>query len=197
MAMNQLGLGLSAARHHEASLSVKEAELSLRRRLGDSERNILVVQGNLTNTYHKLGRFEEALSMERDIYSGRLKLLGEEHLQTLSAAANYAMTLKDLERFEEAKELFRKTLPVARRVLGETNILTLRMPWSYARALYLDASATLDDLREAVETLESVTRVWTRVFGEAHPETPRVQESLKQARAALAARAAASSSGAA
>ena len=61
----------------------------------------------------------------------------------------------------------------------------------------MDASATLDDLREAVETLEDVARLWKRVFGEAHPETPRVQGALKQARAALAARAAASSAGAA
>ena len=168
----------------------------VRRRLGDSERNILVVQGNLTNTYHKLGRFEEALSMERDVYSGRLKLHGTEHAETLSAAANYAMTLKDLERFEEAKELFRKTLPVARRVLGETNILTLRMLWSYARTLYLDARATLDDLREAVETLEAIAPLWKRVLGESHPETPAILRALKEARKALAARAASSSSAA-
>ena len=53
-------------------------------------------------------------------------------------------------------------------------------------ALYTDPSATLDDLREAVETLESVARVWTRVFGEAHPETPRVQSALATARKKLA-----------
>ena len=66
-----------------------------------------------------------------------------------------------------------------------------------ARCGHLDDAATLDDFREAVEILESVAPLRIRIFGEAHPETPRVQESLKQARAALAARAAASSSGAA
>ena len=54
----------------------------------------------------------------------------------------------------------------------------------------MDASATLDDYREAVETLESVARFWTRIFGPAHPETPSVQGALKEAREALAARAA-------
>ena len=68
---------------------------------------------------------------------------------------------------------------------------------SYARALFEDDCATLDDLREAVETLESVASLQTRILGEAHPETPRVQAALKEAREALAARAAASSSGAA
>ena len=42
--MNLLGNGLSAAGHHEDALSVKEAELSMKRRLGASEDNILIVQ---------------------------------------------------------------------------------------------------------------------------------------------------------
>ena len=38
--------------------------------------------------------------------------------------------------------------PVARRALGENDDLTLRMRWNYARTLYKDPGATLDDLRE-------------------------------------------------
>ena len=56
-------------------------------------------------------------------------------------------------------------------------------------ALYKDPDTTLGDLREAVETLESVAPVWTRIFGEAHPETPKIQAALANARVALAARA--------
>ena len=68
------------------------------------------------------------------------------------------------------------------------------MRWLYAVALHHDPDATLDDVREAVETLESVTPSWKRIFGPAHPETAQVQVALKNARRALAARAAASSS---
>ena len=131
-----------------------EAELSMLRRLGGSEENILVAQNNLANTYEKLGRVEEALRMRQEVYSGRLKLNGEEHEMTLKEANNYASTLVSLERFEEAKSVLRKTMPVARRVLGESNDLTLKMRWNYAKALYKDPGATLDDLREAVTTLE-------------------------------------------
>jgi tetratricopeptide (TPR) repeat protein len=113
-------------------------------------------------------------------------LLGER--QRVNPPSNYAVSLKNLDRFEEAKSLLRKSIPVARRVLGETDVLTLRMRWLYAMALYEDPDATLDDLREAVERLESVARVWTRVFGEAHPETQRAQGALKDARKALATR---------
>ena len=36
--------------------------------------------------------------------------------------------------------------------------LTLKMRWIYAKALYKDPGATLDDLREAVTTLEDCNR---------------------------------------
>ena len=93
-------------------------------------------------------------------------------------------------RYAEAKSLYLKMIPVARRVLGESHNLTLKMRWSYATALYVDPSATLDDVREAVTTLESVAPTWKRVFGGAHPETPKVHRALANAREALAARAA-------
>ena len=47
-------------------------------------------------------------------------------------------------------------------------------------------SATLDDLREAVTTLEDLVPLWTRIFGEARPETPRVHGALATAREKLA-----------
>ena len=84
----------------------------------------------------------------------------------------------------------RKTIPVARRVLGKNSDIMLKMRWLYANTLYMDARATLDDVREAVATLEDVARLWTRIFGGAHPETQKVQGALKDARKALAARAA-------
>ena len=65
-----------------------------------------------------------------------------------------------------------------------------------ASAVYMDDDATLDDLFEAVETLESVANSWKRLFGQANPETQKVQGALEEARKKLAARAAALSSGA-
>ena len=79
-------------------------------------------------------------------------------------------------------------MPVARRVLGEGNITTLRMMWTSARALLNDPSATLDDLREAVKTLEETERKARRVLGGAHPTTEGIEYVLRDARAALAAR---------
>ena len=151
--MNVLAGGLLGADHHEDALSIQEAELAMERRLGASEYNILVMQGNLAMTYARLGRVEQALQIERDIYRGRLKLNGEEHEDTLTAANNYANSLVYLRRFEEAKVLLRKMIPVARRVLGESNQTTLMTRWNYAGAICNDTAATLDDLGDAVTTL--------------------------------------------
>jgi len=191
MAMTQLGRGLSEAGHLEDALSVREADLSMRRRLGDSESNILAVQANLACSYEKLGRIEEALQMRRDVYSGRLKLNGDSHEETLLAANNYAYSLIGLKRFEGSKSVLRKSILVARRVLGESNntALRLRLSWNYARALYEDG-ATLDDLnlREAVTTLDDTDRIARRVLGGSHPLTTQIEEELQNARGILRAR---------
>jgi len=184
-AMGLLGNGLSDVHRHEDALVVQEAELSMLRRVGASEYNILVVQSNLAITYENLGRLDEALRLTRDVYTGFLKLFGEEHQQTLLAANNYASSLNRLERFGEAKSLLRKTVPVTRRILGESNVGTLRVRSVYAEALYRDDGATFDDLHEAVTTLEEIEQTARRVFGGAHPLTKGIERELQVSRAAL------------
>ena len=133
----------------------------------------------------RANHIEDALRLERDVYFGFLKLLGEEHRDTFSAANNYAESLFRLQRFEEAKTLLRKAVPMVRRLLGNDNYLTLKMRWNYARVLYRANGATLDDLREAVTTLEDTERTGRRVLGGAHPLTTAVERDLRGARAAL------------
>ena len=59
---------------------------------------------------------------------------------------------------------------------------------NYGRALYKDDGATLDDLREAVTSLEDTERIARRVLGGAHPNTVGIEQSLQEARTALRAR---------
>ena len=189
VAMNVLANGLHAGKRFEDALAVKEAELAILRRLGDSEENILAVQGNLAITYRLLGRVELSMRMRKDIYFGWLNLKGEDNHNTIREANNYATILvDDLRRFEEARSLMRKMMPVAQRVLGESDGITLRMRMNYALALCNDPASTLDDLREAVATLEDTARTARRVFGGAHPLTTGIEVELRKARASLRAR---------
>ena len=141
-------------------------------------------------TYAELGRTKQALQIEREVYFGHLKLKGEEHFETLQMANNYATTLLHLQRYGEAKSLLRKTVTVAHRVLGADNRLTLTLRANYALALCRDAGATLDDLREALNTLEAIRPTARRAAGSAHPLAMGIEAALEQARDALRARAA-------
>ena len=117
-----------------------------------------------------------------------IKLLGMRAAEEDRVVVKREEQLIDLQRFEEAKSVLRKMTPKARRVLGESHELTLRMKLTYARALYGDPGATLDDLREAVTTLEDTERTARRVLGGTHPVTTFIECHLRNARAALAAR---------
>ena len=77
---------------------------------------------------------------------------------------------------------------MARRVLGESDETTLRTQLNYADTLWGNRDATLDNLREAVKTLEETERTARRVMGGAHPLTARIENHLRMARAALRAR---------
>ena len=103
-------------------------------------------------------------------------------------ANNYAALLKNYHRHKKAESLLRRTIPVAQRVLGENDIILLTMEKVYAESLYRDSSATLDDLRKAVATLEDTERTARRVLGGAHPDVVRIEKSLREAREAVHAR---------
>ena len=103
-------------------------------------------------------------------------------------ASNYAANLRDLEHFEEARSLLRKTMPIARRVFGDKDIVLFRMIKIYAAALYEDTGATLNDLHEAVTTLEELEPTARRVLGGAHPLLGSIKRQLQAARTVLDAR---------
>ena len=150
--------------------------------------SILATLNNIAMAFKSLGRLEEALRLRQEVYARRLKLSGEEHDETIREALCLTNVLVDSSRFEDAKVLMRKMLPVARRVLGESHEVTLKMRWAYARALCMNTDATLDDVREAVDTCEETERTARRVLGGAYPLTEEVGNFLRKARAALAAR---------
>ena len=128
ISMTQLGNGLYSAGHYADALPVREAQLSMMRRVDASESSsLLAVQGNLASTYQMLGRLDEVMQMRQDVYSGCLKYYGEDNEHTIREAICYAGLLFDLGRFEETRSLMRKTMPIARRVLGECHDLTLRV----------------------------------------------------------------------
>ena len=184
-----LGNVLFDAGDHEDALLARQAELSVMKRVGAPGDHMLAVQTRVGYSYNALGRNEEALPLQRDVYSGRLKLCGENHQETIWSAGYLANSLYRTRRFDEGKALLRKVIPVARRVLGKGNIDVFRLRWSYGLFLYRAPDATLDDIREAVATLEETYGTVRRVFGAGHSYTREMDPyDLREAQAKLRAR---------
>ena len=188
-AIRLLGNVLFDAGDHEDALLARQAELSLMKRVGAPEDRMLALQTRVGYSYNALGRHEEGLPLQRDVYSGRLKLHGENHQETIWSAGYLANSLYRTRRFDEGKALLRKVIPVARRVLGKGNIDTIRLRWSYGLFLFRSPDATLDDIREAVATMEETYGTVRRVFGAEHSYTREMDpKDIRFARAELRAR---------
>ena len=179
-AMSQLGAGLYEATRYEDALPVMEAELSMKRRHGASGSGCSLFRTILRPRILRSDGPEEALQIKRDAYSGCVICLAR-NMKRPSVANNYAPALVDLERLEEeARRCCARTIPVTRRVLSDSSRTTLVQRCNYAESLYEDPEATLDDLREAVTTLEEVERIARRVLGGAHPLTVDIEGELRE-----------------
>ena len=126
--------------------------------------------------------------MIRDAYESYVEKFGETHTETLGLALDLAITFRQTDKNADAKSFLRGRVLIADRFLGREKMLSLRLRWVYANSLTDSADATIDDLVEAVETLESVAKSWKRVMGERHPETVKVLNASKSARAPAPAR---------
>ena len=132
----------------EAAVQVLEACLALRRRYWPRSEGILGAQLNLAACLPKLGRSDEALVLEREVYARRMAVLGVSHASTLMTGYNLAVSLDNLRRPEESKTLLQDhLLPVARTSLGADHYVTLAINQSLAAALVNDPEGTRDDLR--------------------------------------------------
>ena len=143
LAIGVLGTGLFSAGYSEAALSVTEAELSMERRIGAPEKNILAVQSNLANTYASLGRGE----------SNELTL----RMRKVDAIALYkadGATLRDL---REAVATLEDTARIARRVFGGNHPLAtgIGREIQISRAA-LDACETPSGSSEVLQTADDL-----------------------------------------
>ena len=74
-------------------------------------------------------------------------------------------------------------------MLASLRVSSCSSPLNFnAAALYQDPAATLNDMRESVTMLEETGRTAQRVLGGTQPVTTGIEDNLRRARAALAAR---------
>ena len=127
-----------------------------------------------------LGRDEEALEANREVFEILSTEFGRRNASTLRVMNNMALTLMDLERFDEAGVLLRETLVLGRETWGVNNPITLGVQRSLG-GLYM----LTDKPAEALPLYET-TRQWReRMRGPEHPETLSAMQDVAGARLAL------------
>ena len=150
---------------------------------------------NIAHIYERQGKNEESLRLKRECYDVFRAEVGDGrqyHEETFGTAFNLAIALHNNLKFAEAQKLLRERIPDCERSLGRNHELSLRFPWLYANCLCDNVDASLADLVEAVDVLESVVKSWKRVMGERHPEMANVLNASQRAREQLRNRRAAS-----
>ena len=86
-----------------------------------------------------------------------------------------------------AENALRHGSPFAQQRLGffeAPQIKKIDCRWHFGQALYKDDRATLDDLHEAVNTMEDTVRTARRVLGSDYPIVSIMENGLDEARAA-------------
>ena len=108
----------------------------------------------------------------------------------LASLASVSISVTNVLAVEASERMVHRAVRLARmaEALGENDDLTFATILNYAQSLYKDASATLNDLREAESTLKDAVRLARRVLGSTHPTVVQMENSLQNARAILGAR---------
>jgi MinD-like ATPase involved in chromosome partitioning or flagellar assembly len=136
------------------------------RKLGTDDTQTLLLRFQLANVMRSQGRFEDALTMDRDTLERQRKVLGRDHLYTLMTAGSLAADLRATGRFHEALALDQETHAKSREIFGEENVRTLML----GNNLALDYRFTGE--YEAARALDQET--WegrTTVLGPKHQDT--------------------------
>ncbi|WP_069735082.1 serine/threonine-protein kinase [Streptomyces sp. EN27] len=121
----------------------------------------------------RLGRWEEAGKVHREVAAQRGRVLGPDHPDTLASHYEIGLTLSRTGRAEEALREFTRVAEGRERALGADHPLTLAARQATAHAL-----GRLGRHAEARRRYETVLAVRERVMGPDHPDTLRCRHNL-------------------
>ncbi|MFG3397721.1 MULTISPECIES: serine/threonine-protein kinase [Streptomyces] len=121
----------------------------------------------------RLGRWEEAGEVHREVAAQRGRVLGPDHPDTLASHYEIGLTLSRTGRAEEALHEFTRVAEGRERALGTDHPQTLAARQATAHAL-----GRLGRHAEAHQLYETVLAVRERVMGPDHPDTLRCRHNL-------------------
>ena len=147
--------------------------------------NILGAQGMIVRIMVDLGRHEEALELQREVFAGSIELDGLEHKDTIYQGSVLVVALLKVNRVAESQELADELLAAADQILHEDDWVMIWLNSACYRTIYADDAATVEELTAVVTDLDELRQRSQRVFGAGHSTTAKIQGHLTEAREKL------------
>jgi len=122
-----------------------------------------------------MGRWDNAIAIENNIFQERQRNLGADHASTIQTACDLAYLFRLAERANDAALWVDWALPTSRRVLGSDHQLTLKAESLKSAVLYLRG-----EMEKAEEDCVNVFLRQQEQLGEDHPDTLETQRLLAE-----------------
>ncbi len=174
MAMNELGMTLTAIGMADEAQSVLERALEVCRRvLGEDDPLTLNAWNNLVVLHHSRGRLPIALTESEQLLDARRRALGPEHTDTLMSMNNLGVMYRQVGRLDDAESLLATVLEARRRDLGDDHPDTVAVKNNLAR-VYAEQRKLEQSLQLQLEALNA----YDRTLGPDHNSTLVVRNNL-------------------
>ncbi len=136
------------------------------RELGPYHVETLTIQNQLANTYEQIGKFKQALDLDRSTLEIRKKFIGPSNPQTLNTQIQIANCLLKIGEPEQAIPLLNDTLSERGKLLGADHPDTLAV-WISLGIAYRDTK----NYSEANRCLQYAYKHLQAKLGDSHPQT--------------------------
>ena len=157
---------MQTGRYTIAEKLLKEAYLVSMKRVGLHSTHSLSVATLLAQLFLYIGRLNEAVELEEQVFNMRTELSGPENPDTLESMSNLASIYLSQGQLEKSKELLLQTLERKKRILGKEHPDTLSS-MSKLASIYLPQGR----LEESKELLLQTLDTKKRILGKEHPDT--------------------------
>ena len=140
--------------------------LLFKEKFGEAHVDTLGCLNDFAVALSDMGRYDNAIIIQEEVYKGAVALLGEYHVKTLTALRNLSNTMCRVGNYSKAKELQEELYNKSKEIKGEEDVGTLSAYSQMAMTI-----SEMGDYKKARDMLETVYNKMVDEYGETHPTT--------------------------
>ena len=140
----------------------------------------MITKNTISACYEALGRYDDSLRLDREVYASAVRLFGPTSTQTLGLGLGLVQSLIKTENYAEARTFIRERMEESRG-LGDEHQVNLKLRHALFRAITRDTPSR-ETLEEGEKILADLLPTTRRVLGPAYPEVVEQERELKLVR---------------